>query len=90
MNDNLILALASPYFAHMGMLDPMKKVYITSKHIESLPILLFTSLSLQIFSMDYDNGLKCLIRAKKSQFEPNYFLVGCLCLLNQFHPMTKL
>jgi hypothetical protein len=48
LNDNLILALASPYFAHMGMLDPMKKVFITSKHIESLPILLFTSLSLQV------------------------------------------
>jgi hypothetical protein len=48
MNDNFILALASPYFSHMGMLDPMKKVYITSKHIESLPILLFTSLSLQV------------------------------------------
>lgn len=48
MNDNFLLALASPYFAHMGMLDPMKKVYITSKHIESLPILLFTALSLQV------------------------------------------
>jgi WASH complex subunit strumpellin len=29
INDNLILALTGPYFAHMGMLDPMKKVYIT-------------------------------------------------------------
>jgi hypothetical protein len=48
VNDNFLLALASPYFAHMGMLDPMKKVYITSKHIESLPILLFTALSLQV------------------------------------------
>lgn len=48
LNDNLILALASPYFAHMGLLDPMKKVFITSKHIESLPILLFTALSLQV------------------------------------------
>ena len=40
--------------------------------------------------MDYDNNLKCLIRTKKSQIEPNYFLVGCLCLLQQFHPTTKL
>ena len=44
----------------------------------------------QIFNMDYDSGLKCLIRAKKSTFEPNYFLVGCLCLLQQFHPSAKL
>ena len=33
VNDNLILALTGPYFAHMGMLDPMKKVFITCKHI---------------------------------------------------------
>ena len=33
VNDNLILALTGPYFAHMGMLDPMKKVFITYKHI---------------------------------------------------------
>ena len=51
LNDNILLALASPYFAHMGMLDPMKKVYITSKHIESLPILLFTALSLQVLAI---------------------------------------
>ena len=48
VNDNLILALSGPYFAHMGMQDPTKKVYITCKHIESLPIILFTSLSLQV------------------------------------------
>lgn len=92
INDNLILALASPYFAHMGMLDPMKKVFITSKHIESLPVLLFTTLALQIFNIDYDNSLKCLIRikTKKSTIEPNYFLVGCSVLLQQFHPSTKL
>ena len=48
VNDNLVLALSGPYFAHMGMLDPMKKVFITCKHIESLPIILFTSLSLNV------------------------------------------
>jgi hypothetical protein len=48
VNDNLVLALAGPYFAHMGMMDPTKKVYITTKHIESLPIVLFTAVSLQV------------------------------------------
>jgi len=90
INDNLILTLAGTYFSHMGMLDPMKKVFITGKHIESLPIILFTSVSLQIFNMDYDNNLKSLIRSKKSQIEPNLFLVGSLCLLQQFHPSAKL
>jgi len=40
--------------------------------------------------MDYDNGLKSLVRTKKGQIEPNYFLAGILCLLQQFHPTTKL
>lgn len=40
--------------------------------------------------MDYDNNLKSLIRTKKGQIEPNYFLMGSLCLLQQFHPTTKL
>lgn len=48
INDNLILALAGPYFAHMGLLDPMKKVYITCTQLESLPIVLFTTISLQV------------------------------------------
>jgi hypothetical protein len=47
---------------------------------------------MKIFNIDYDNNLKCLIRikTKKSSIEPNYFLVGCSVLLQQFHPSTKL
>ena len=90
INDNLILALTGPYFAHMGMQDPMKKVFITCKHIESLPILLFASVSLQILNMDYDNHLKSLVRTKKTPIEPNMFILGSLCLLQQFHPSAKL
>lgn len=48
INDNMILALAGNYFAHMGLLDPVRKVYITHKHVESLPIMLFTCVSLQV------------------------------------------
>jgi len=33
VNDNLVMALANPYFAHMGMMDPMKKVFVTCRHI---------------------------------------------------------
>jgi hypothetical protein len=66
VNDNLVLALVGPYFAHMGMQDPMKKVFVTSKHIESLPIILFTTVSMHILTMDYDNNLKSLVRTKKA------------------------
>lgn len=48
INDNMILALSGPYFAHLGMVDPMKKIYITCRHIESIPIILFASVSLQV------------------------------------------
>ncbi len=51
VNDNLILALVGPYFAHTGMMDPIKKVFVTSKHIESLPIILFTTVSMHVLDI---------------------------------------
>ena len=42
------MALSSPYFAHMGMLDPLKKIYITCKHLEHLPIVMFTTISMHV------------------------------------------
>jgi hypothetical protein len=42
------MAVAGCYFTHMGMLDPIKKIFITCKHIESLPIILFTTISLNV------------------------------------------
>ena len=48
MTDNLVMAVAGCYFTHMGMLDPIKKIFITCKHIESLPIMLFTTISLNV------------------------------------------
>jgi hypothetical protein len=41
--------------------------------------------------MDYDNALKSMVRnGKKGTIEPNMFIVGSLCLLQQFHPSAKL
>jgi hypothetical protein len=28
-NENLLFVLAQPYFKHLGMLEPLKKVYVT-------------------------------------------------------------
>ena len=41
-NENLLLALISPYFKHLGMLEPLKKIYLTSEPIEHLSLFLFT------------------------------------------------
>ena len=51
-----------------------------------------TSLFTKILNLDYDSHLKSLIRtnSKKSQIEPNMFIVGSICLLQQFHPSAKL
>lgn len=41
--------------------------------------------------MDYDKNLKSLVRkSKKEIIEPNYYLMGLLCLLYQFNPSNKL
>lgn len=43
--------------------------------------------------MDYDKNLKSLVRKNKKEkeiIEPNYYLMGLLCLLYQFNPSNKL
>ena len=30
-NENLLLALINPYFKHLGMLEPLKKVFVTCR-----------------------------------------------------------
>jgi len=73
------------------MSDPMKKIYVTSKPINHLGLILFTSLAINIPLMDYDKNLKSLVRkSKKESIEPNYYLMGLLCLLYQFNPSNKL
>lgn len=43
-NENLLLTLVNPYFKHLGMLEPLKKVFITSEPIENLPLIIFTTI----------------------------------------------
>lgn len=71
----------------------MKKIYVTSKPINHLGLMLFTSLAINIPLMDYDKNLKSLVRKNKKEkeiIEPNYYLMGLLCLLYQFNPSNKL
>lgn len=48
----------------------------------------------KILNIDYDYSLKSLTRNNNRKnpipIEPNMFIVGSLCLLQQFHPSAKL
>lgn len=47
-NENLLLVLMNPYFKHLGMLEPMKKIFLTCDPIEHLPLYLFTLLNTNV------------------------------------------
>lgn len=60
MNENILLKVLTPYTSNLGMSDPMKKIYVTSKPINHLGLLLFTSLAINVFfvsNIDSFNGL---------------------------------
>jgi|JI6StandDraft_1071083.scaffolds.fasta_scaffold13888_2 hypothetical protein len=79
------------------MSEALRKIYITVKPIEFLPMIVFTIVCMnvitrptQINNMDFDKKLKALVRKNpKEPFEPNYFISGVLVFLNQFHSSNK-
>lgn len=48
LNENILLKLLNPYMSNLGMSDPMKKIYVTSKPINHLGLILFTSLAINV------------------------------------------
>ncbi len=48
VNENILLKLLTPYTLNLGMSDPMKKIYVTSKPINHLGLILFTSLAINV------------------------------------------
>jgi len=72
------------------MSEALRKIYITVKPIEFLPMIVFTIVCMNINNMDFDKKLKALVRKNpKEPFEPNYFISGVLVFLNQFHSSNK-
>jgi hypothetical protein len=48
LNENILLKILNPYTSNLGMSDPMKKIYVTSKPINHLGLILFTSLAINV------------------------------------------
>ena len=48
LNENILLKILNPYTSNLGMSDPMKKIYVTSKPINHLGLMLFTSLAINV------------------------------------------
>jgi len=82
--ENEFLFWTSKLFAYNGISDPIKKIYITSNPIDTLPLIMFLMVNSIIMQLDYDTKLNTLVKKLKTDsFEPNYFIVGLLCFMNQ-------
>jgi hypothetical protein len=96
-SESCLLSFISHFCNFMGMSEALRKIYITVKPIEFLPMIMFTIVCMnvlftitQINNMDFDKKLKALVRKNiKEPFEPNFFISGLLVFLNQFHSSNK-
>jgi hypothetical protein len=48
MSENIFLKLINPYSSNLGMSEPLKKVYVTSKPISHLGLILFATLTINV------------------------------------------
>ena len=48
LNENILLKVLNPFTSNLGMSDPMKKIYVTSKPINHLGLILFTTLAINV------------------------------------------
>jgi WASH complex subunit strumpellin len=70
-----------------GIDDPMQKIYVTTQPIEGLPVVLFVFLLTYLRTLFVDKHFATLVRTKtKFQLDGVPLVVGCACLLKQFHP----
>ena len=89
-SESCLLSFISHFCNFLGMSEALRKIYITGKPIEFLPMIVFTIVCMNINNMDFDKKLKALVRKNpKEAFEPNYFISGVLVFLNQFHSSNK-
>ena len=75
------------YVEAAGLHDPLTKIYITSKPLDELPILLFLFTIACMPRLQYDKNFGCLVRRKQGDaIDGVPLIVGCSTVLRQFHP----
>ncbi|KAL1129466.1 hypothetical protein AAG570_013992 [Ranatra chinensis] len=79
------LAKVSVLLDWVGLGDPYAKIYITTRSIPYMALLVFVFTSSQVPRFQHDKALDCLL-CKKTGEGIMPFLLGLQTLLRQFHP----
>lgn len=87
-NENALLYQSLKLFNFVGLTDPLRKIYITTKTPENLPLVLTLLLMNELGAIDFDHKLNSLVKRTKEknyELEPNFLIIGIIGFLNQFH-----
>jgi len=89
--ENGLFAELGSYLEHIGIYDPINKIYLAAEPIFDFPFILFTLVirTLAVFSFDAHLGNRLNPKTiKKDSIDDVPFIIGIITLLKQFHAHT--
>lgn len=60
--ENSLLSMIGKYCNYLGMSEPLRKIYITVRPVNFLPLIMFVMVSLNIPNIDFDRKLQSLVK----------------------------
>lgn len=89
-DDSAVIEDVSEFLDHLGMVNPIDKVYITHEPLAGLPVLLLWCCLRELNYLEWNHKINCLIRTEQAikanmPLDGAPFIVGCLTILKQFH-----
>jgi len=84
-SDNPLLGDLTSYLEHVGVHDPMMKIYIETEPIIDFPTIMFLLVLRVIGTFSFDAHLGQKPKPKKDNLDDVPFVVGICTLLRQFH-----
>jgi len=82
--DNPLLFEVSKYLEHIGLNDPVAKIYVAGETVDDFPAMLFFFVLRQSLRLSFDAHLGNKPKADKKQLDDTPFVVGVLTLIHQF------
>jgi len=82
---NPLLGDLSSYLEHVGLHDPLMKIYIETEPVIDFPTVVFLLVLRVIGGFSFDAHLGQKPKNKKDNLDDTPFIVGVITLLRQFH-----
>jgi len=84
-SDNPLLGDLASYLEHVGVHDPLMKIYIETEPIVDFPTIMFFLVLRVLGNFSFDAHLGQKPKVKKDSLDDTPFILGIITLLRQFH-----